>query len=178
MKKHFKKVTLALMSITILSVGMLFGASDVSAQEIGATLTQQIQGSWVLVSIYNDRDGKKTDVFGPNPTGSMILTPEGRFSIILMSASLPKFASNIRPKGTAKEYQAVVQGSLAYFGSYKVANEKENKVTLNIEKSTFPNWDGQEQSRSMTVIGDEMMFISTNTTVDGGTNYLSWKRIK
>jgi len=178
MKTHVKEVIIAFLFVAIISVGMLFTASDVSAQDAGVTLTQQIQGSWVLVSIYNDRDGKKTDVFGPNPAGSMILTPEGRFSIILMDSSLPKFASNIRPKGTAKEFQAVVQGSLAYFGTYKVANEKENKVTLNIEKSTFPNWDGQEQSRSMTVIADEMMFISTNTTVGGGTNYLSWKRVK
>jgi hypothetical protein len=178
MKRYFKNVTMALLFITLISVGMLFAASNVSAQEMGSALTQQIQGSWVLVSAYNDRDGKKTEVFGPTPRGSMILAPDGSFSMILMSASLPKFASNIRLKGTAKEYQAVVQGSLAYFGTYKVADEKENKVTLNIEKSTFPNWDGQEQSRSMTVIGDEMMFISTTTTLGGGTNYLSWKRFK
>ena len=157
---------------------MLSGASDVRAQEMGGTLTQQIQGSWVLVSIYNERDGKKTEVFGPNPRGSLILAPDGRFSMILMSASLPKFASNIRPKGTAKEYQAVVQGSIAFFGSYTVASEKENRVNLRIEGSTFPNWDGQEQQRSMTVIGDQMMFISPNTTLDGGTNYLGWKRFK
>ena len=178
MKRYVKKVTMALLLITIISVGMLFGASNVPAQEMGATLTQQIQGSWVLVSMYNDRDGKKAEAFGPNPRGSMILAPDGRFSMILMNASLPKFASNIRLKGTAEENKAVVQGSLAYFGTYKVADEKENKVTLNIEKSTFPNWDGQEQSRSMTVIGDDMMFISTTTTLGGGTNYLSWKRVK
>jgi len=178
MKRYVKEVTMAFLLITILSVGMLPGASDVQAQDIGATLTQQIQGSWVLVSIYNDRDGKKTEVFGPNPKGFMILTPEGRFSMILMNASLPKFASNIRLKGTAEENKAIVQGSLAYFGSYKVADEKENKVTLNIEKSTFPSWDGQEQSRFMTVIGDEMQFISSSTTIGGGTNYLAWKRVK
>ena len=178
MKRYLKEVTIAFLFMTIIAVGMLFGASDVAAQDVGATLTQQLQGSWVLVSAYNDRDGKKTEAFGPNPRGSMILAPDGRFSMILMSASLPKFASNIRLKGTAKENQAVVQGSLAYFGTYKVADEKENKVTLNIEKSTFPNWDGQEQQRSMTVIGDEMQFISTTTTLGGGTNYLSWKRVK
>ncbi|MFZ2198120.1 MAG: lipocalin-like domain-containing protein [Thermodesulfovibrionales bacterium] len=176
MKGYVKGVTMTFLFITIISVGTLFGASDVSAQDMG--LTQQIQGSWVLVSMYNDRDGKKTELFGPNPKGFMILTPEGRFSMILINANLPKFASNIRLKGTAEENKAIVQGSLAYFGTYKVADEKANKVTLNIEKSTYPNWDGQEQQRSMTVIGDEMMFISTTTTVGGGTNYLAWKRVK
>jgi len=178
MKRYVKEATIALLFITILSVGMLSGASDVWAQGMGGTLTQQIQGSWVLVSIYNERDGKKTEVFGPNPRGSLILAPDGRFSMILMSASLPKFASNIRTKGTTKENQAVVQGSIAYFGSYKVADEKETKVTLRIEGSTFPNWDGQEQQRIITVIGDEMQYINSTTGLGGGTNYIGWKRVK
>jgi len=176
MKRHVKEVTMAFLFITILSVGTLFGISDAPAQDMG--LAQQIQGSWVLVSMYNERDGKKTELFGPDPRGSMILAPDGRFSMILINANLPKFASNIRLKGTAEENKAIVQGSLAYFGTYKIADEKANKVTLNIEKSTYPNWDSQEQQRTMTVIGDEMMFIGTTTTVGGGINYLSWKRVK
>jgi len=130
MKRYVKKVVMALLSAIILSIGTPSGASDVWAQDKGGTLAQQIQGSWILVSIYNEQDGKKTDVFGSNPRGSMILTPDGRFSIILMKTSLPKFASNNRTKGTAEDNQAVVQGSIAFFGSYKVANEKEQMVNL------------------------------------------------
>ncbi len=117
MKSYVKEVTVAFLFATILSVGMLSSASDVSAQEKGDTLAQQIQGTWTLVSIYNEKEGKKIEVFGPNPRGTMILTPDGRFAMILMNASLPKFASNSRVKGTAEENKAVVQGSIAYFGS-------------------------------------------------------------
>jgi len=177
MKRYGREVTMALLFVAILSVGTLY-ASDVRAQDKGGTLPQQIQGSWTLVSIYNEQDGKKTEVFGPNPRGSMILTPDGRFVIILMNASLPKFASHSRLKGTTGENQAVVQGSIAFFGSYKVANEKENKVNLRIEGSTFPNWDGQEQPRTMTVIGDEMKYINSTPAIGGGTNYIVWKRVK
>jgi len=169
---------MALLFVIILSVGTLSGASDLWAQDKGGTLTQQIQGSWTLVSIYNEQDGKKIEVFGPNPRGTMILTPDGRFAMILMNASLPKFASNVRTKGTTEENKAVVQGSIAYFGSYKVAGEKENKVNLRIEGSTFPNWDGQEQQRSMTVMGEEMMYINPTPALGGGTNYIVWKRVK
>ena len=85
--------------IAVLSGGMLSGASDVWAQEKGSTLAKQIQGSWTLVSIYNEQDGKKIEPFGYKPRGSLILTPNGRFSIILMRASLPKFAANNRMTG-------------------------------------------------------------------------------
>ena len=177
MKRYVKEATMAFLFVTILSVGMLFGGSDVRAQDMGATLTQQIQGSWTLVSIYNEQEGKKTEVFGPNPKGSLILTPDGRFSAILMNASLPKFASNIRTKGTARENQAVVQGSIAYFGSYKVADEKGHTVNLRIEGSTFPNWDGQDQKRVWTVKGDELSVTNPTASV-GGVAYIVWKRAK
>jgi hypothetical protein len=156
---------------------MLSGSSEVRAQEKGGTLAKQVPGGWVLVSMQNETDGKRTDVFGPNPKGSLILTPDGRFSIILMSATLPKFAANNRKKGTAEENQAVVQGSIAFFGSYSVANEKENMVHLSIEGSTFPNWTGEVQKRIMVVKGDEMIFTTPAAAI-GGTNYLVFKRAR
>ena len=79
-----------------------------------------------------EKDGEKIDAFGANPRGSMILTPNGRFSVIMMNASLPKFAANNRVKGTTEENQAVAQGSLAYFGSYKITSAKEHMVTLTL----------------------------------------------
>jgi hypothetical protein len=72
-----------------------------------------------------------------------------------MRASLPKFASNNRLTGTPEEYQAVVQGSMAYFGTYKVVSEKEHLVSLHMEASTFANWEGEDMTRVMVVVGDE-----------------------
>jgi hypothetical protein len=116
-------------------------------------------------------------VFGDNPKGSMILTPNGRFSVIMMNGSLPKFAANNRIKGTTEENQAVVQGSLAWFGSYKVVSAKEHMVIFNIEGSTYPNWTGEEQKLVMTVTGNEMKVINPAAAV-GGKGYPTWKRIK
>jgi len=121
------------------------------------SIAKQIQGSWMLVSVYNEQDGKKTFQFGLNPRGSMILTPDGRFSLFMMRANLPKFAANSRIRGSTTENQAVVQGCAALFGTYKVLNEKEHMVSLHVEGSTFPNWDGEDQTRVMIVTGDEMM---------------------
>ena len=161
-----------------IAIWTLSGVSEVVAQQQAGGLGQQIQGSWTLVSCVNERDGKKIDVFGPNPRGLFILTPEGRFTMILMQASLPKFAANNRTKGTAEENQAVVQGSIITFGKYTVASEKEQVVNLLVEGCTFPNWDGGTQKRLMTVVGDELRVTVPTPASGGGTNYVIWKRAR
>jgi len=177
MKWYVNEVPKSLVFITILFVGTQSGVSNVWAQDQGGTLAQQIQGSWILVSFTNDQDGKKVEPFGPNPRGLAIYTPDGRFSEVILRANLPKFASNNRMKGTVEESQAIVQGSFAYFGRYTVASDKEQTVIKHVEGCTFPNWDGQDLKRIVTVIGDEMKITVPGATV-GGTNYNVWKRAK
>ncbi len=178
MKRLVRKVTMAVLSVTILAVGLLSGELDVWAQDKDGSLAKQIQGSWTLVSCINEQNGKKVALFGSNPKGSMILTPDGRISVIMMRSNLPKFASNSRTKGTAKDNQVVVQGSIAFFGSYEVTNEKEQTVKLHIDGSTFPNWTGEDQERGVTVIGDEMKYTNRSPAIGSGTNYLVWRRVK
>ncbi|MBI5848773.1 MAG: lipocalin-like domain-containing protein [Nitrospirae bacterium] len=170
MKRSIKEVAVVLLVIAVIVVGMLSGASEAGAGSV--------QGSWVLVSIYNDQDGKKTDVFGANPRGSLMLAPDGRFSLTFLRASLPKFASKARQKGTVEENQAVVQGSVAAIGTYTVTGDKDMTLNLHIEGSTFPNWDGQDQKRPVTVTGDDMKMINPTPSVGGGTNLVIWKRAK
>jgi len=177
MNQSIKKVVGVLLVFAVLSGGTLSGASGVWAQEKGSTLAKQIQGTWTLVSIYHEQDGKKIEPYGPQPRGSLILTADGRFSMIFIKASLPKFAANNRMQGTAEENQAVVQGSLAYFGTYAVASEKEHTVNMHVEGSTFPNFTDQDQKRFMTVKGDELNVTNPTTTI-GGVAYVIWKRAK
>jgi hypothetical protein len=177
MNRSMKNVASVLLAVTVLSGGMWPGASAVWAKEKAGTLAKQVQGSWTLVSLYVEQDGKKTEPFGDKPRGFMILTPDGRLSLILLRASLPKFAANNRMKGTAEENQAVVQGSLAEYGRYTVTSAKEQSVNLRFEGCTFPNWDGQEQKRLVTIKGDEMTFTNPVASV-GGVAYIVWKRAK
>jgi hypothetical protein len=163
--------------VSITAVWTVLSASGLCAEEKSDTLIKQIHGAWSLASIYNEQDGKKVEQFGPNPRGFLSFTGGGRFSMILMSASLPKFASNNRMKGTSVENQAVVQGSVAYYGTYKVMNETQHTLSLHIEGSTFPNWDGADQTRSITVTGDGIKIVTPTATI-GGTNYSVWKRFK
>lgn len=175
MGKSMKWIAGLLLVIAVVSVAILLGVSDAQAQQPGK-LQQQIQGNWTLVSIYNEwPDGRKLEQFGPDPKGSMILTPDGRFSILFMKANIPKFASNNRLKGTAEENRAVVQGSTAYFGRYMVASDEDGVVMLMVEGSTFPNWDGQKQKRLMSVSGDTLKVVNPASGI-GGASYIVWKR--
>jgi len=176
MKWSIKEVASVLFVVAVLVAGTLSGASKVYAGEKGAG---SAQGSWILVELYNETDGKRMEPFGPNPRGSMLLTPDGRFSMILMRTSLPKFASNVRTKGTVEENQAVVQGSVAAFGTYTVTGDKEQILNLHMEGSTYPNWDGQDQKRPVTVTGDDMKVINPAPSIGGGgKNTQVWKRAK
>lgn len=158
-------------------VSFVNGINEAWAGKKEAAFQKQITGNWELVTLINEQDGKKSEPFGSNPLGSLIFSSDGKFSLIIMKADLPKFAVNNRTKGTTEENQAVVQGSIAAFGSYKVADVKEGKVILHFTGCTFPNWIGQDQERILTVTGNEMKMITPAAAV-GGTNTLTLKRTK
>jgi hypothetical protein len=150
-------------------------ASDTFAQ--GRSFKQEVIGTWTMVSNVNTRpDGAKYEALGPDPRGVFILDESGRFAITIIGAARPKFANNNRLDGTADENKAAVHGAIAYFGTYTV-NEADHTLNFHIERCTFPNWDGTEQKRSVTITGDEMKY--TNTAASGGGKAeLVWKRAK
>jgi hypothetical protein len=153
----------------------LSGPSAVWAQQKGSNLKQQLPGTWSVVSQYVDQDGKKTEPFGSNPKGSFMFDQNGRFAIILVSSSLPKVAANNRMKATPAEHKAIVEGSLGYFGSYTVGDD--GSVTMTVEGSSYPNWTGETQKRTMVVKGDELRVTNPVANI-GGTAHVVLKRVK
>lgn len=169
-------VTVLCAAIMALS-GVIFTTATIATGQELNSYAEQLQGSWTLVSMVNEQDGKKIEPFGSNPNGLFILTQDGRFSQIITRANLPKFKSDNRMKGTDKEYESIVQGSFASYGKYKIQSEKDHAVILTIDCSTFPNWINQEQKRIITINGDGLKSYNPTTTI-GGTNYSIWKRSK
>jgi Lipocalin-like domain len=101
------------------------------------TIPKELVGTWTMVSATLEKDGKKTDLFGPNPQGRLIRDADGHVAYMVTRADLPKFASNNRAEGTPEENKAVVQGSIFYFGRSSV-NEAEKTITNYIEACSFP----------------------------------------
>lgn len=79
---------------------------------------------------------------------------------------VPKIAANNRLKGTPEEYAAIMRGSLSVFGTYTV-DEAKKTVTYHIASSTFPNWEGEAQTRTIDRLTAEE-FVNTNPNVAGG----------
>lgn len=160
-----------------LSIAIAMASIFVTAAADAQSLGQQIVGTWIAVSQYVDQDGKKLEPFGSNPKGMVVYDSNGRFILMLQRATLPKFASDNRMTGTAEENKAIVQGSIAYFGRYSI-DEKERKINLHYDGSTYPNWDGEDQTRLIAISGDELKTISPVSAVGGGVVHLVLRRAK
>jgi hypothetical protein len=75
---------------------------------------------------------KTTDRWGPGAKGLIMFDASGRYSFLISRASIPKFASNNVNQGTAEENKAVVQGLIAYIGTWSVDEASKTLIT-NIE---------------------------------------------
>src|ERR1700687_5193148 len=61
------------------------------ANDSWAERERQLAGTWMLTSNVNTReDGTKADIFGSNPKGVLILSPDGYFAVVNTRADLPK----------------------------------------------------------------------------------------
>src|SRR4051794_3809173 len=122
------------------------------APQAEAQMAQDLVGTWTLVSSTFQQSGGPTESFGPNPVGTLILGPDGRYALVFLRRDLPKVAANNRLSETAEENRTIAQGSIAHFGAYAV-NGADKTLVFRIESSTFPNWNVTEQPRPFTLSG-------------------------
>jgi lipocalin-like protein len=95
-----------------------------------------------------------------------------------MAADRPRFASNNRMLGTGDGNKALSQGVVAYFGTYTV-NIGNRIVTLHIDRSSFPNWEGTDQERKFEFVGDELRYTAASSTANPAeAAQLIWKRAR
>jgi hypothetical protein len=150
---------------------------DASAQQ--KSLKDRMVGTWhFVVAEITGPDGAKSYPFGPTPRGMVIFTPEGDFMQIHIASEVPKIANGNRMAATPEEYAGIMRGTIAQFGTYTVDEEKK-QFTMKFAASTFPNWDGILQTRSIDKLTDDE-FINTNPQVGAGRGsaYNLYRRAK
>jgi len=141
------------------------------------SLKEQLIGTWKIVSVNNTRpDGSTKQIFGANPRGIAVFDAHGNTVVVLMRSDRAKFAADSRDLGTPEENKATVQGTHAYFGSYSVIEEEKTLVFHN-EGNTFPNQEGVDTKRFISISGDEFRWITPAPSV-GGRSEAVWKRVK
>jgi hypothetical protein len=116
--------------------------------------TNPFVGSWKLIAA--DKllpDGTRVADYGAEPHGMAIFTPDGHMMIEVFRDVRTKFAGNDRAKGTFEEYKDASLSSSCLFGTYSV-DPATSKVTMKIDRSTFPNIDDTTQVRAYELKGD------------------------
>lgn len=142
-----------------------------------AQTANDLVGTWANVSNINVRaDGARAEAFGPHGTGIAIFESNGHYAIINLNPDVPKFVANNRLQGTPAENKAAVDGAIAHYGTYTY--DAANKViNLKVEGSSYPNWTGTEQKRTIiSFMGDDLKWSVAASA--GGTGEVGWKRVK
>jgi hypothetical protein len=107
-------------------------------------------GNWILVSSQAIVGDQAHDLFGPNPKGYLILTPQGRLCALTT-------AEHRTPGEGDIERAELHRSMMAYTGKYRV--EGSDFVTV-VEASWNESWNGTEQRRHFRVEGDRLFIES------------------
>src|SRR4029077_1073253 len=164
---------LRIVAITALGVALTTAAT---VGQSAKSDKERFVGSWTLISLTSGEGANQTLPYGPNPKGTMMVDANGRFSITVVRSDLPKFASNNRMDGTPDENEAIVKGSIAYFGTYSI-DEATHVLTVNIEGSSFPNFTGGTQARILSFHDDEVTYFNPTPSM-GGSAKVTYRRAK
>jgi hypothetical protein len=143
------------------------------------SLKERLIGTWhFVIAEVTAPDGQKSFPFGPKPRGMLMFTPAGDFMQIHIASEVPKIAGGNRLNASPEEYAGIMRGTIAQFGTYTVDEEKKT-LTFTFTASTFPNWDGVRQTRTIDKLTDEE-FINTNPQVGAGRGsaYNLYKRAR
>jgi Lipocalin-like domain len=142
------------------------------------SLKEQLVGTWIIVS--NDAtapDGKKEQLFGPNPKGISVFDASGQWVQIIVHPDVPKFKVNNRLKGTPEENTKAVQGTTATFGTWTV-DEASKTITVRYVGGMFPNQAGTEAKRTVVSVTADELKIMNPLTASGMRSDSVWKRAK
>lgn len=82
--------------------------------------------------------------YGLNPQGMLVFTSDGKYTIQIFCAHRRKFGSGDGARGTPEDYKDASLGMSCHFGHYSV-DEAKDTITFEIERTSFPNWDGTIQ---------------------------------
>ena len=174
----------SLLSTTALAVvGLTLLPCHIFGQQ--QSLNERLLGAWTLVAIDSVRqDGGRSPLFGADPKGIAFFDRNGHYIISVMRRDRPAFAVNDRMQGTAEENKATSQGTITYFGTYSV-DETDRAMLIHIDASSFPNLNGADQKRLVTItedvlaIGDRRLKLTVPPPPTGGAAIeVLWRRAK
>ena len=158
----------------IAAIGSSVMTSDALGQK--PSFKAQLVGTWTLLSWEQKKgDGTKVERYGTSPKGIAFFDAGGRYIITVMRSDRARYASNALWQGTPEENKETADGTITYFGKYSIS-EADSSIAIHVEGSSFPNWNGTDQKRSVAITGDRL--ILTLRPPAGDVVDVIWKRAK
>jgi hypothetical protein len=134
-------------------------------------------GTWKLKSFETrTTDGTVLYPWGRETVGYLIVSPEGYFSVAIMSANRKRFPSQDMKGGSLEERASAADSYLSYCGPCEI---EKDKFRVKVEISLFPNWVGGYQERHYKIDGRTLSVSTTPTLVSGkeAVGYLVFERV-
>ena len=177
MKKWMKTFTAVLNGL--LCMMLMTTTYELMAQspKAPAVTASSLVGIWTLTAADNlQPDGSRVHAYGANPQGILVFGADGRYTVQIFREDRMKFAAGDKLHGTPDEYKDASLGMSCHFGHYTVDPEK-GTITFQIERASFPNWDGATQTRPFTLNGDDLEW-RVPATPDGKIPISAWHRTR
>jgi Lipocalin-like domain len=134
----------------------------------------QLVGTWMYSMAYTEfPDGRRIDQFKANPYGMFLIAENGTYAHVLLSRGRPKVQSGTLKGAPNHDLRTLSEGVLAHYGSYTV-NENAGTFTVTIDGSSFPNFEGVRQTRTILKLNDEeLMYVNHLSPAGGGAKVVA-----
>ncbi len=167
------RVAVSLITWAILSFELLSSEKVVAQQPI----KRELIGVWALVSVETvSKNGSKLPYLEGGDIKGILIFTQKHYSFQI-TTEFPKLASNDRLQTTPEENKAVAHGVIANWGTYTVG-EADKILTLQNERSSFPNQNGAIGKRNITFISTSELRFTVPTTRAGNLQTLIWERVE
>ncbi|WP_051469956.1 lipocalin-like domain-containing protein [Fischerella sp. PCC 9605] len=154
----------------------------------GQSFTQNnpLLGTWKLISaIAISPDGTvDAEAYGPNPSGYITYTPEGRMMVLFSRSDRLPFSADIRSPFTSNIHSVPLEEraqAFVSFNAYAVTYAlSDNTVTHHVEIASIPNRVGTDLVRTFTLNGNRIT-LKTPPTMSGNVSKvfeLMWERVE
>jgi hypothetical protein len=147
------------------------------AAAVGQT-DDKLVGTWKLVSASSTTSsGERSEPpYGPNPSGFLTYTGDGRVSALISYAGRKPLSFGAETPALQAEQSEAFKTFLAYAGRYTLSGDK---VSHHIEISSIQNFVGKDLVRTLKFQGDQIVLTTPPTPVNGKIQIIEliWQRL-
>jgi hypothetical protein len=134
-----------------------------------------LAGTWTLVAAdVLHPDGTRSHDYGDAPKGLLLIDRTGHYSLQIFRTDRPRFANPDKARASAQEYRTAVLGASTHYGTITVEPDR-RQLVFHIEGASFPNWEGQQQTRAFELRGDTLSY-RVPPRPDGDVPVSVWRR--